>query len=67
MEANELRSGNILNAIATNGIETINFYEIVVNEILTDGIREEKGLKFPYDTLVGIPLTEEWLIQERWS
>lgn len=63
MEANELRIGNILNAITTNGIETINFYEIVVSEILTDGIREEKGLKFPYFTLVGAPLTEEWLLK----
>ncbi|BAP30114.1 uncharacterized protein CHSO_1077 [Chryseobacterium sp. StRB126] len=59
----ELRIGNILNAIATNGIETINFYEIKVNEILTDGIREEKGLKFPYHTLVGTLLTEEWLLK----
>ncbi|WP_027380827.1 hypothetical protein [Chryseobacterium daeguense] len=63
MEVKHLRAGNILNAVVSNGKETLNFYEIEVFEILADGIREVKGIKFPYENLIGTPLTEEWLLK----
>jgi len=63
MEAKELRIGNILNAVVSNGVETFTFNEIVVHELTKDGMKEEKGFRFPYDTLVGIPLNEWWLLK----
>ncbi|MGV2452445.1 UNVERIFIED_CONTAM: hypothetical protein POZ17_19735 [Ralstonia mannitolilytica] len=63
MEAKELRIGNILNAVVSNGVETFTFNEIVVHELTKDGMKDEKGFRFPYDTLVGIPLNEWWLLK----
>lgn len=61
MKSNEIRCGNRLNAVVNNGCEIISFLDLKVSEIHKDGIIEEKGLKFPYNTLTGISLTNEWL------
>ncbi|WP_137905508.1 hypothetical protein [Chryseobacterium sp. 2VB] len=63
MDAKELRIGNILNAVVSNGVETFTFNEIVVHELTKDGMKDEKGFRFPYDTIVGIPLNEWWLLE----
>ncbi len=63
MEAKELRIGNILNAVVSNGVEIFTFNEIVAHELTKDGMKDEKGFRFPYDTIVGIPLNEWWLLE----
>lgn len=62
MEAKDLMIGNLVNAVVTNGIETIKIYEVQIFEILHDGIRDINGLKFGFINLVGVSITKEILL-----